>query len=207
MPPILYYFCLSAESLVPSRTPVALPGYPAQVLPAGYEIRALVLGDAAALAAAYTRNEEHLRPWDPQRDESFFTEDGQAAVIAGQLASAEVGQLAAWVLTAGDDIVGRVNLNNIVLGVLRSGSLGYWVDHAHLRRGLAKAAVEFAVDAGRRLGLHRVEAGTLVHNTASQRVLLGCGFEYFGMAPRLLYINGSWQDHNLYQRILHDQSL
>jgi ribosomal-protein-alanine N-acetyltransferase len=111
------------------------------------------------------------------------------------------------VLTSGDDIVGRVNLNNIVQGVLRSGNLGYWVDHAHLRRGLAREAVRFAVEAAPQLGLHRVEAGTLVHNTASQRVLLACGFEYYGMAPRLLFINGAWQDHNLYQRILHDEPL
>lgn len=177
------------------------------MLPAGYEIRSLVLGDAAELAAAYRRNRDHLEPWDPRRDESFFTEDGQAAVVAGQLASMEVGQQASWVLTSGEEIVGRVNLNNIVLGVLRSGSLGYWVDHAHLRRGLATAAVEFAVDGAHQLGLHRVEAGTLVHNTASQRVLLSCGFEHFGMAPRLLFINGSWQDHNLYQRILHDDPI
>ena len=47
-----------------------------------------------------------------------------------------------WVVMHGDQVVARVNLNNIVMGVLRSGSLGYWVDADHQGRGLATAAVQ-----------------------------------------------------------------
>ena len=53
------------------------------------------------------------------------------------------------------------------------------------------------------LGLHRVEAGTLVHNVASQRVLLRTGFSQYGLAPKFLFIAGDWQDHILFQRILY----
>jgi len=177
------------------------------VVPSGYAIRELVLGDAAALAAAYSRNRDHLARWDPLRDASFYTEAGQAVAVAGTLAGVETGQQAAWVLTHVDAIVGRVNLNNVVLGVLRSASVGYWVDADHLHRGLATAAVEHAVEGAREVGLHRVEAGTLVHNVASQRVLLGCGFTEYGLAPRFLFIDGTWQDHRLFQRILHDHPI
>ena len=177
------------------------------MLPAGYGIRELSAGDASELADAYRRNRRHLEPWDPRREEYFYTEEGQAVAIAGQLEAAANGLLAGWVLTRGDRIVGRVNLNNIVMGVLRSGSLGYWVDAEHLGRGLATGAVEFACAQAERRGLHRVEAGTLVHNTVSQRVLVRCGFELYGLAPRFLFIAGSWQDHRLYQRILHDNPL
>jgi ribosomal-protein-alanine N-acetyltransferase len=177
------------------------------VLPAGYGIRELSAGDASELADAYRRNRRHLEPWDPRREDYFYTEEGQAAAIAGQLEAAANGLLAGWVLTRGDRIVGRVNVNNIVMGVLRSGSLGYWVDAEHLGRGLATGAVEFACAQAERRGLHRVEAGTLVHNTVSQRVLVRCGFEPYGLAPRFLFIAGSWQDHRLDQRILHDNPL
>jgi ribosomal-protein-alanine N-acetyltransferase len=51
------------------------------------------------------------------------------------------------------------------------------------------------------LGLHRLEAGTLLHNTASQRVLERNGFTRFGLAPKYLSIAGRWQDHVLFQRI------
>jgi ribosomal-protein-alanine N-acetyltransferase len=177
------------------------------VIPEGYQIRDLAADDAPALAAAYLRNRAHLEPWDPRRDEHFYTEDGQAAAVAGQLASARNGLLAAWVLTHEDLVVGRVNLNNIVMGVLRSASVGYWVDADHLQRGLASGAVDFACAQAQGRGLHRVEAGTLVHNTASQAVLERCGFEYYGTAPKFLFIDGDWQDHKLYQRILHDNPL
>ena len=52
------------------------------------------------------------------------------------------------------------------------------------------------------LGLHRLEAGTLAHNTGSQRVLLKCGFTEIGLAPGYLKIAGEWQDHLLFQRLL-----
>ncbi len=177
------------------------------MLPDGYDLRELRAQDAPALARAYDRNREHLARWDPRRDPSFFTEDGQTAAVAGQLASVQQGLLAAWVIAYGDEVVGRVNLNNIVMGVLRSASLGYWVDRDHLGRGLASTGVEFACAQAQGRGLHRVDAGTLLHNVASQRVLLGCGFELYGMAPRFLFIDDAWRDHNLYQRILHDRPL
>ena len=52
------------------------------------------------------------------------------------------------------------------------------------------------------LGLHRVQAATLVHNTASQRVLAATGFTPIGRAERYLHIAGEWQDHLLFQRLL-----
>lgn len=163
--------------------------------------------DAAGLADAYRRNLEHLTPWEPARPDGFHTAEGQAAAIVDQLAQVRQGLVMAWVLTSGEQVVGRVNLNNIVRGVLRSASLGYWVDAAHLRRGLASAAVDFACVQAREKGLHRVEAGTLLHNVASQRVLERAGFEAYGTARAYLFIAGRWQDHRLFQRILHDDPL
>jgi [ribosomal protein S5]-alanine N-acetyltransferase len=177
------------------------------VLPEGYRIEDLAESHAPSMARAYRRNREHLAPWEPARPDSFFTEEGQARALADQVAMAGQGLVAPWVVRHGDEIVGRVNLNNIVMGVLRSAAVGYWVDAGHLRRGLASAAVEFACAQAQGRGLHRVEAGTMLANTASQCVLERCGFEFFGIAPRYLFIAGGWQDHRLYQRILHDNPL
>lgn len=69
-------------------------------------------------------------------------------------------------------------------------------------RGLATGAVAALVrQAFERLDLHRVEAGTLLHNVRSQRVLENNGFTRFGVAPAYLNIAGRWQDHALYQRV------
>lgn len=86
----------------------------------------------------------------------------------------------------------------------QSAGLGYWVDKSYAGRGLASAAVQVIVDMARdELGLHRIEASTLLHNIGSQRVLLKAGFQQIGMAPQYLQIAGKWQDHNIYQVVLH----
>ncbi|NYD42274.1 GNAT family N-acetyltransferase [Nocardioides panaciterrulae] len=175
------------------------------MLPAGYELRPLAGDDAPALAAAYARNRDHLAPWDPRRSEEFFTEAGQRRDTDAKLESARLGLQDPWLLWHDQVVVGRVNLNNIVRGVFQSASVGYWVDRQYLGRGLAGAAVGFALRRASEMGLHRVEAGTLVGNLASQAVLRRCGFEQYGAAAQYLFIAGAWQDHLLFQRILHDR--
>ena len=168
-------------------------------------MRILRPGDAAALAAAYVRNRDHLAPWEPVRPEEYYTEHWQGADISGRLAAQEIGTGHPFGLFAGGTLVGRFNLAGIVRGPFQSAGLGYWVDGQYAGRGLASAAVRVLVETARDdLGLHRIEAGTLLHNAGSQRVLLKSGFEKFGMAPRYLQIAGTWQDHNLYQILLHD---
>ena len=174
------------------------------MLPDGYSLRPLSIDDAGPLAAAADRNREHLRPWEPSRPESFFTEDGQREVVEGRLRQVELGLFDCWVLWHGTDVVGAANLQNVVRGAMLGADLGYWVDHAHLRRGLAVASVEHLVQRGHNLGLHRLGASTMVANEPSQLVLRRCGFEEVGRIPAFLYLDGDWRDSLLFNRILHD---
>ncbi|HEY0951916.1 GNAT family protein [Nocardioides sp.] len=174
------------------------------MLAEGYEIRPLDESDAAALAAAYEHNREHLAPWDPDRPARFYTEAGQAEEIARALELREGDQAYVYLLWRGGTVAGRIALNNIARSVLQSGTVGYWVAHDHTRRGLATAMVEHVAIEARGLGLHRLEAGTRTHNEASQAVLRKAGFEQYGVAERFLFIGGEWTDHVLFQRILHD---
>lgn len=159
--------------------------------------------DAADLADLLRRNREHLAPFEPVRPESFFTEVGQREVIDAALAEYEAGRSAPYVIL--DDtgaLAGRITLNTVVRGAFQSASIGYWVSRDRWGRGLATAAVATVVEhAFDRWGLHRVEAGTLETNAASQRVLHKNGFEPYGSAPQYLRIAGRWQDHVLFQRI------
>ncbi|MFJ8312445.1 MULTISPECIES: GNAT family N-acetyltransferase [unclassified Streptomyces] len=160
--------------------------------------RPAVLDDATALAAALLRNREHMRPWEPHRPDAFYTPAGQAERLS------DVGAHRI-VLADGERIVGLATLSGVALGPLRSASLGYWIDAEQTGRGLATRAVEEACRVALdQLGLHRVEAGTVLHNAASQRVLHKAGFQEYGLAPRYLHIDGEWRDHRLFQRILHD---
>jgi [ribosomal protein S5]-alanine N-acetyltransferase len=162
-------------------------------------VRPVTLDDAARLADVLRANREFLAPWDPIRDDGYFTEDGQRELIRSALDSPASGP---HVIELDGRVVGRVNLNNVVRGPFQSSSIGYWVSRDANGRGVATAAVAQIVRiAFEELGLHRLEAGTLLHNTASQRVLERNGFTRFGMAPKYLSIAGRWQDHVLFQRI------
>ena len=166
-------------------------------------VRVLRRSDAGPLADAYLRNREHLAPWEPLRFEEFFTAGGQAASIESKLGLFIAGTDVPWVLVEGPRVIGVINLSGIVRGPFLSAHLGYWVDKDVTGRGIGSAAVEFALQTARNeLGLHRLQASTLPHNAASQRILKRAGFEEIGLAAQYLRIAGSWQDHILFQRIL-----
>jgi [ribosomal protein S5]-alanine N-acetyltransferase len=157
-------------------------------------IRPLELPDAGELAALVVENRAFLAPFEPERGQRFYTVDGQREWIANDA-------LRAFAILDGDRIAGTVTVSNIVRGPLQSANLGYWVAERLGGRGLATAAVGEAADvAFGELGLHRLEAGTLVDNVPSQRVLKKNGFEPIGLARGYLRIAGEWRDHLLFQR-------
>lgn len=158
--------------------------------------------DTVPLAGLYRANRDHLAPFEPTRDEEFFTEQGQATRLAALLAEREQGRAYPYVIEADGEVAGRITVTNVVRGPFCSGSLGYWVAADHTGRGLATAAVTHVVDdCFTRHGLHRIEAATLVDNLASQAVLRRTGFTEIGRAAGYLRIAGAWRDHLLFQRI------
>ncbi|XVV11631.1 GNAT family N-acetyltransferase [Actinoplanes sp. CA-131856] len=162
--------------------------------------------DAAEIAALLRANRDFLTPWEPVRPPEFFTDEGQRRLIIETLRQYDGGATLPHVILDGDRIVGRVMLTGIARGPFQSCHLGYWVAQDANGRGVASAAVgRVAGLAFDELGLHRVEAGTLVHNAASQKVLERNGFRRYGLAPRYLKIAGEWQDHVLFQLLADDR--
>ena len=171
----------------------------------GTTVRALAQEDAGPLADLYLANRDHLAPFEPVRDEEFYTVEGQSSRVATALADREQGRALPFVIEVDGRLAGRVNVSNIVLGPFCSGSLGYWVAAELTGRGVATTAVRLVVDdCFTDHGLHRLEASTLVDNHASQKVLQRTGFALIGRAPRYLRIAGDWRDHLLFQRLADD---
>ncbi len=161
--------------------------------------RIATVADAAALAAALRENRAFLAPWEPLRDDDYFTVESQRAALGRALDAYARESMVPLVIADDGRVVGGININGITRGAFQSASIGYWVSQSHNGRGLATAAVTDAVTiAFTALGLHRLQAETLLHNTASQRVLARNGFKPFGVAPSYLKIAGQWQDHILY---------
>jgi [ribosomal protein S5]-alanine N-acetyltransferase len=164
--------------------------------------RLIAAEDAPLLAELLELNRAFLADWDPIRPEDYFTVEGQSRAIEQALERYREQVGVTHVIVDGDRIVGRITLSNIVRGPFQSCNLGYWVSRADNGRGFATGAVaDMKRVAFVELGLHRIEAGTLLDNVASQRVLERNGFLRFGVAPGYLNIAGAWQDHALYQAL------
>jgi ribosomal-protein-alanine N-acetyltransferase len=162
--------------------------------------RLISIADAPELAALLLDNQLYLAPWEPHRPDAYFTPDGQRQVIEDLLRQYDHGTALPHVIVEDGRVIGRVTLTTIVRGPFQSASLGYFVDAHRTGRGVATEAVrQMCRISFADLGLHRLEAGTLVHNVRSQRVLEHNGFQRYGLAPRYLRIAGDWQDHVLYQ--------
>jgi len=181
-----------------------LGGVPAPIrLDQSTVLRLVAREDGPALSAAYRRNRRHLAPWEPLRSARFFEAGGQTDAIADALFAHRSGSVLPLVLVQGEEIVGRITLSNILRGAFESAEMGYWLDARLEGRGVMTRAVGAAMGiAGGELGLHRVQAGTLLHNRGSQTVLERNGFERIDVARRYLRIAGEWQDHVLFQRLL-----
>jgi [ribosomal protein S5]-alanine N-acetyltransferase len=135
----------------------------------GVKTRLIALDDVPALTRLLTVNRDFQAPWDPVREDVYFTEEGQKALVEDAL-------------------------------------LGYWVNEWDNGKGVATSAVGLIRQhAFGELGLHRIEAGTLPENQASQRVLERNGFVQYGIAPAFLKIAGEWRDHVLYQCVNPDR--
>lgn len=129
-------------------------------------------------AEAFAR---HLRKYATANNRSFlaFTDDGQ--------------------------LVGCINLGEIVRGAFQSAYLGYYAFAPNHGKGLMKRAlakvVEFAFGD---LGLHRLEANIQPGNAASIGLVESLGFRREGYSPRYLRIAGAWRDHERYAITVED---
>ncbi|KOU36225.1 GNAT family N-acetyltransferase [Streptomyces sp. WM6378] len=165
-------------------------------------IRPLSIEDSEALAVLHRQNREFLRPWDPPRSDEFFTEVGQRASVAAALRQRDNGAMWPGVVLYEGAVVGRVDLNNILLGRLRSCFIGYWISSGHNGRGIATDAVALALNvAFHDLQLHRVDAFAREDNPASCRVLKKCGFRTVGVSRGHIHIDGRWRDDVFFQKL------
>ena len=158
-------------------------------------IRNIRSSDRREVVAFASASVELHRPWiSPPLTSSMFKaylrrchrEDHEGVVVC---------------LVGTDEIVGVININNIVRGSFLSASLGYYSSAKHQGMGYMTDALELVVQfAFEQLGLHRIEANIQPHNRASRNLVQRCGFVLEGESKEFLYINGGWRDHERWVR-------
>lgn len=154
---------------------------------------------AAKACAYYSDNRDFLKAFSPLRDDSFYTEAHQQALLSGQISDWKAGRGYRFYITLKEDsrrIIGSIALSNLVRGAFQSCHLGYQLDGAHAGQGFMTEAVKRIVAFGfEDLHLHRIEGNVIPRNLASRAVLEKCGFVSEGLSKKYLKINGRWEDH------------
>lgn len=94
------------------------------------------------------------------------------------------------------EIVGVVNVNEIVMGQFCSGYLGFYSFHPHDRKGYIKAGLTDLISlCFERYGFNRLEANVQPGNEKSLNLIASLGFKKEGVSENYLNIGGRWLDH------------
>jgi [ribosomal protein S5]-alanine N-acetyltransferase len=147
-------------------------------------------GDVADLVALARASRRLHRPWvylpeSASGWRSYLERCRRGAVMGHLLRRADTREL-----------VGVVNISEVVRGRFQSGYLGFYVHAAHAGQGLMRLGLaEVATLAFRVHRLHRLEANIQPGNERSRRLVKRLGFRCEGLSPRYLKIGGRWRDH------------
>jgi ribosomal-protein-alanine N-acetyltransferase len=160
------------------------------------ELSVLTPDDAEEVLNYYLKNKKYLSPFEPDRDESFYTLVGQKRILIEGYKQFLNGDSVNFGIYKDRKFIGKIQISNIVMGVFKNAFVGYSIDENEQGKGYMKEALtlvtEYAFDD---IGVHRLEASTLLDNIKSQKVLKACDFKELGINEKYLFINGKWKDH------------
>ncbi len=160
--------------------------------------------DAELMLNYYVENRKHFEPWEPKRNDDYFTLSNFSRMLSENHKHAKdksAVKLAALSLDR-SEIVGVCNFTNIVFGPFQACYLGYSIAAKHQGKGLMTEILHTSIEQiFDELDLHRIMANYIPANTKSAAVLKRLGFKREGFARSYLQIAGKWQDHILTSKI------
>jgi ribosomal-protein-alanine N-acetyltransferase len=175
------------------------PGWPAQLSAGPVLLRAPRLRDGRAWSEIRLRNEMWLLQWEPTSPHSWGERNSITAwppLLSALRKAGRAGTMLPFMIVYGGRLVGQMNVSNVVHGVLRSCTVGYWVDRDVAGRGVVPTALALVIDhLFTAVTLHRVEVDIRPENQASLRVVEKLGLRREGYYERFLDIDGGWRDH------------
>jgi ribosomal-protein-alanine N-acetyltransferase len=158
-------------------------------------LRLVKAKDAKRLERLILGNREWLRPWEatnPSGPNSFDIR----AQVRGLIRQMKDDQGLPFVIEYRGEVVGQLNVSNILYGSVGSAILGYWIAPEYAGRQITPTAVALVSDYLLNIvGLHRVEIDIRPENTASLRIVEKLGLRFEGTKERFIHINGDWRDH------------
>ena len=158
--------------------------------------------DLAPYRLAVERSRPRLARWNPVNPDDLATHLGAQSrvhrtfVIRARRPEGE------------HDIVGKVNVTNVVHGRFLNGAMGYDAYDPYAGRGLFAEGMRLVIGLAlapepQGMGLHRLEASVQPGNAVSAGLLRSMGFRHEGFTPRMLWLTDAagreeWRDHDRY---------
>jgi len=161
-------------------------------------LRIIRTKDAKTIERLVLGNREWLRPWEATNPHAPVSFDFRAQ-IRSLLRQLETSDALPFVILYQGEIVGQLNVANILHGSVSSCVIGYWIAPEVAGLGITPTAVALAMDyMFNAVGLHRVEIDIRPENGASIRVVQKLGLRYEGVKKNYIHINGDWRDHYIF---------
>ncbi len=184
------------------------PGWPADLFAGPVSLGAPRLRDARAWSEIRLRNKAWLEPWEPTSPYRWDERNAPGAwpqLHSALRKAARAGTMLPFMLRYGGRLAGQVNASNLVQGVQRSCTIGYWIDERLAGRGIVPVGLALSIDhCFGPVGLHRIEINIRPENRASLRVVGKLGMRREGFYERYLDIDGAWRDHIAYAITVED---
>jgi len=154
--------------------------------------------DAKTLERLVLSNREWLRPWEATNPHGPTSFDFKAQVRS-LLRQLDRNETIPFLILYKNEVVGQLNVANILHGSVSSCVIGYWIIPEVAGRGITPTAVALAMDyMFTTIGLHRVEIAIRPENNASIRVVQKLGLRYEGLKRKYIHINSDWRDHLIF---------
>jgi ribosomal-protein-alanine N-acetyltransferase len=161
-------------------------------------LRLVKVKDSKAMERLILGNREWLRPWEATNPEGPNSFDIRAQ-IRMLLRQMDNNTCLPFVIEENGEIVGQLNVANILFGSVSSCVIGYWVAPEVAGRGITPTAVALVCDyLFNVVGIHRIEIDIRPENLSSLRVVEKLGFRFEGLKERYIHINGAWRDHYIF---------
>ena len=161
-------------------------------------VRIARMRDAKNLERLILGNREWLRPWEATNPVGANSFDIRSQV-RGLIRQMDAQTGLPFVIEVDGEILGQLNVANILYGSVSSAVIGYWIAPEAAGKGAVPTSVALVTDyLFNVVGLHRVEIDIRPENLASLRVVEKLGFRYEGLKERYIHINGAWRDHYVF---------
>ena len=165
------------------------------------ELRAVEERYTADLHNMVIRNKAWLQTAFDWAQHVGTEDDTRRNVLSNQMLH-QRGYAKMFLIFKNEDLVGVLSFNAIE-PANKAGYIGYWLDEAHQGQGILSQALQaFMHYYARRGEVRRFVIKCRVANHKSNQVALRNGFTLEGCLKQAEYLNGAYDDQNIYGRII-----